>query len=86
MEKITYIGIFIIGLLPGIIFVLISLLSFFHKTNEKIEGQIIGGNDFPTVIFLTKTNLSFSPSWFGVSFLTLGIIFYIIGIISMIGK
>ena len=84
MTKTTYICLFTIGLLPGIIIVLLSLSSIIFRT--KLDKQIIGGNSFPTYISLSKTNFTFNPSWMSISLLTLGIIFYMLGLIMVVNK
>ncbi len=85
MSKVIYICLFAIGLLPGIIIVLISLFSF-NKPVKGIHGEIMGENSFPTAIFISKTNLTFSPSWIGIILLSLGIILYIVGLMKVINK
>ena len=84
MTKTTYICLFAIGLLPGIAIIVLSLSSIVFKT--KIDKQIVGGNNFTTYIGLSKTSFTFSPSWMGILLLMLGIILYILGLITVINK
>ncbi|MCK4982456.1 MAG: hypothetical protein KAS17_06010 [Victivallaceae bacterium] len=68
-----------IGLLPGMIIVIISLLSCFQKQPDGV----IGGSRLPSFIYLTGFDISIRTALFPMILMFLGIILYIGGFIWM---
>lgn len=68
-----------IGFLPGLIIVVISLLSCFQKQPDGV----IGGTRLPSSIYLNGLDISIRTAWFPMILILLGMALYIGGLMWM---
>ena len=75
MNKLTFLIIAIIGLIPG----LFLLWTMIRSYDSQVPDNVIGGNKFVTEIFLKGSgiNISITPSWTAIIALSIASIAYI---------
>jgi hypothetical protein len=79
-DRLIFLGITILGVLPGLIVLFIALIS----KNGKEQDNVIGGNTLPTAIWFNGLeNLKITPTWFSLTALTVSMIVYVACMIWM---
>jgi len=79
-DRLIFLGITFLGILPGLIVFFIALIS---KTGRAQEN-VIGGNTLPTAIWVRGLeNFKITPTWCSLTVLTVSMIAYVTCMIWM---
>jgi len=82
-QRLIFLAIAIIGILPGILLCILSFVGQFFFRNESDKINVIGGNNLPTFIWFRNSDFSFHPTIPLLFILVSGMTLYLCALIWM---